>query len=204
MATFPTPKFTKLIASLLAAAAQVSIPVLLNDNNKTKAAQQLRLMVNRDRDGTTGALVGTLSVWGAALPEDTRPDSSHVWTKNVDPGASTAVTIATGITYAAFSNYNWIVKLSGVMLGYKAAPDAANLFKVTNVGGYATITIGDTTNRPAFGAEVVIYNVTPVEILADGANVFVDTEIIAKSTLWVVTAGAGLPSASLVRVDSRA
>lgn len=204
MATFPTPVFTKTIADLAAAAAQTTVPVLLNDNNKTKAAQQLRLLITRDRDGTNGALVGTISVWGAPLPEDTRPDSTHIWTKTVDPGASTAVTIATGIPYAAWSNYNWQVKLAGVMLGYKAAPDAANLFKVTDVGGYATITIGDTTNRPAFGAEVVIYKVTPVEIYADGANPFVDTEIISKSSMWVVTAGAGSPSKSLVRVDSRA
>lgn len=198
-----SPTFAKSIANLSRANAQTSVPVDLTQNQRTRETELLMLRVNRLRDGTTGALDGTVGIFGAKLPEATRPDSGHVLSAVTDPGTGVAFTFDTNIAYAAFSNYNWVVKVAGVVIGYKAAPDAANLFKVTDNSGKARITIGDTTHQPAEGATLEIYKVTPVEILADGANEVVDTEILAPSLMWAVTTGTPA-SATVARVESRA
>jgi hypothetical protein len=197
-----SPAYSKRIATLSRANAQTSVPVDLTGSEKTRENQHVMLEINRLRDGTTGALDGTIAIYGADLPEKTRPDATHHLSEIVLPGSG-AYTFDTTIAYAAFSNYNWIVKVAGTILAYKSTPDAATNWAVSDNGGLARITIGTSGARPVDGSQLEVYKVTPVEILADGANEVVRTEILAPTLAWAVTAGTPA-SATIVDLSSRA
>lgn len=62
------------------------------------------LKIFRDRDGANGALVGTVSVWGANLGN---PDMGSANTQ-VFKGDGVATNYDSTIPYVAFLNYNWI------------------------------------------------------------------------------------------------
>ena len=155
-------------------------------NEMVRPGQPCILEVQRDRDGTTGALDGTAAIFGADLPQAGYYKAGAVWNgMAADPGGSTAMTFDTDIDYAAFSNNNWLVEVNGVFQAYLATPLAATDFAVSDNGGKARITLGTTTLRCAFGASVTVYKVTPTEILAAGGNAQVTTEIVGKSVYWL-------------------
>lgn len=144
------------------------------------------LDVRRDRDGTTGALDGTVRIMGAPRENPRLGSSTSAFTRITNPGAGVAFTFQTQIAYAGFSGNNFIVCVNGVPLDYKAAPDAKTNWKVTNVGGLALITIGTTVLQPDVGGQLEVFFVTPVEILADGAHGYDSpTEIIGAGFAWV-------------------
>lgn len=176
-------------------------PVLSKSvNQRFRDAMPALLEVLRSRDGTTGALDGTIAVMGAKLPNPNMPSSTVMLSRVVLPGAGVAYTIDTNIDYAAFSAGNWLVVIGGVVMDYLASPSAATDFAVSDNSGKARITVGTTSNRPTDGARIEIYKVTPVTLLADGANeITTPVEIVGKSVYWVVgTHGSNLLSATRV------
>lgn len=171
-------------ARLTSGTATLSTPALAV-NEKVKAGQPCILEVNRDRDGASGALDGTVGIYGADLPmPDYRKEGVSWIGRTYDPGAGVAMTFDTDLTYAAFSNYNFLVRVGDTLLDRQASIATAIQWNVTDNGGLARITIGTTTLRTGFGQRVTVYKPTVNELLAVAANGVIRTEIIGKSCYW--------------------
>jgi hypothetical protein len=152
---------------------------------RIKEGRPILVEIDRARDGTTGALDGTIAVWGANLHNSYAGAAlrSQVQAfQAADAGTQTDFdpTLA-DMPYAAFANYNWIVIQDGNVLTQGAG---AGKFTVTNPGTtQARIVLG--TAAPA-KSRVVVHFVTPVAVVADGANEIVRAEVTGKTVLWVV------------------
>ncbi len=140
--------------------------------------RKVKLVVNRDRDGTSGALDGTIIVYGALLPH---PESGNSGMQKMigSDGATGRTVFTTALAYAAFSNYNWIVLVNGAVIEQGAG---AGKFQVTDSGGFGVITFGTAL---AVNDTVEIFKVTPVELLASGAHPFNRSVIDGKNVYWV-------------------
>lgn len=166
-------------------------------NELVGASRPTILRVNRDRDGTTGALDGSIAVWGANLPnpEMGQPLGNAYATTAAQTvqrlqAIAAQVNFDTDFDFVDFSNYNWIVTVAGA-----AAPETIR--EVLASAGTATGTQCKTVTNagklritfataPGAGQIVTVYKVTPVEIMADGAHPFERVVILGKSVLWVV------------------
>jgi hypothetical protein len=102
-----------------------------------------------------------------------------------DPGGGIAMTFDTDIDFVAWANYNWIVRVGDTIQPYVSSPAAAGDFTVATNAGKCRVTIGTTTLRLGYNQRVTVYRVTPSQILADGANAAVRTEIVGKSVYWM-------------------
>lgn len=137
------------------------------------------LEINRDRDGASGALDGTVGVWGVNLPHpDGGSSTAAVFrgdgaTVNFEPPLAT-------MPYAAFSNYNWIVIQDGVVIEQGAG---AGKFTVTNpVTTQARIVMG---TAPAAGSKLEVFLVTPLALRSVAANAQERTSVIGKDLVWL-------------------
>ncbi len=168
-----------------AGASAITVPGL-HINEKVKAGQPCILEISRDRDGTTGALDGTVAVFGADLPQPDYIKAGVTWiSQTFDPGGGVAMVFDTDIDFVAWANYNWIVRVGDTIQPYVASPAAAIDFTVANNGGKCRVTLGTTTLRVGFGQRITVYRITPTQILADGANAAIRTEIVGKTVYWM-------------------
>jgi hypothetical protein len=173
-------------------------PVLVGRYNgdgseRVGPGRKVKLVVNRDRDGTTGALDGTIIAYGALLPHAESGNSGMQKMIGSD-GATGRTVFTTGLVYAAFSNYNWVVLVNGAVIEQGAG---AGKFTVSDSGGFAVITFGTAL---AVNDTVEIYKVTPVEILATGAHPFNRSVVDGKNVYWIAYAVAAT-NLSKTRVD---
>lgn len=137
------------------------------------------LEISRDRDGTNGALDGTVGVWGVNLPH---PDGGATnvavfrgdgATVNFEPPLAT-------MPFAAFSNYNWIVIQDGVVIEQGAG---GGKYTVTNPATtQARIVMG---TAPAAGSRLEVYLVVPLALRSVAANATELTSIIGKDLVWL-------------------
>lgn len=189
-----------------AAATVTSSPILIGKTTvgteRTSAARPVMLDVKRDRDGTTGALDGTIAVYGANLPNpDMDPNGiSQVFKGD---GIITALnTAAAAMLYAAFLNNNFIVIQNGVVLVQGAGAGKFTLLDVdggTSTSKNVRIVLG--TAAPA-NARIEVYKVTPVEVLADGAYPFNRSQVQGKTAMWtLITTTAGAYAKTLVQLE---
>jgi hypothetical protein len=174
------------ICNLAAAAAQTTTPVLCGalgvGAEKFGAARPAQLHVDRDRDGASGAIQGTIGIFGAMLPHPNSGSLSTVQRFLATASQTVFDPTLADMPYAALSNNNWIVLKNGVPL----APTSG--FTVTNPSTtQARITLGVAA---AANDRIDIYRVTPVTILADGANPFYHDQIVCYTAMWAVTTGA--------------
>jgi hypothetical protein len=173
-------------ARLTAGTATTTVPQL-HINEKVKSGQPCILEVSRDRDGTSGALDGTVAIFGADLPLPDYYKAGAAWVGvTADPGGGNAMIFDTDIDFVAWANYNWIVRVGDTLQPYVASPAAAGDFTVANNGGKCRVTIGTTTLRLGYGQRVTVYRVTPNQILADGPNAIFRNEIVGKTCYWQV------------------
>lgn len=171
-------------ARLTSGTATLSIPAAAV-NEKVRAGQPCILEVSRDRDGTSGALDGTVGIYGADLPNQDYQKDGQSWIgQTFDPGSGNAMIFDTNLVYAAFSNYNFLVQVGETFLERASSITTAIQWNVTDNGGLARITIGTTTLRTGYGRRVTVYKPTVNEILAVAANPAVRTEIVGKSVYW--------------------
>jgi len=194
-----------LLARLTSGTATLTIPVPAV-NEKVKAGQPCILEVSRDRDGATGALDGTVAIYGADLSSPDYYKAGSTWiSRTFDPGGGNAMIFDTDLDYAAFANYNFIVQVGDTILERAASVTTAIQWEVTNNGGKARITIGTTTLRTGYGQRVTVYKITPTEVLAAAANAVVRTEIVGKSVYWLAgTHATNNLSRTLATVQARA
>lgn len=142
------------------------------------------------REGVTG----TVAVYGADLPGKGSANYNKI-------KATAAQTVDTDITYAAFSNYNWIVKRNGVILTQAASPADLTEFAVADNSGVARITIGDGTPTLTAGDIIEVFFVTPVELYEASAEVNAVVQITSRELLWAVGSDTGSFSPSDVTVE---
>lgn len=161
------------IAEAYAGAATVKLPIDVKANGQ-RFAPGNPVELSMSRVGTTN----DPTVYGADLPHlyDDANAERH-------EGDGTEVDFQTAITYAAFSNYNWIVKSGGTIIEQGAG---AGKFTVSDVGGLAKITFG---TAPAAGKKVEIYFVTPTSVFTSSAQ-FNDEQVRAYEIMWVNLAAA--------------
>lgn len=160
-----------------------TIPVLVgrhsgDGSERVGPGRPCRLRVSRDRDGTTGALDGTIGVYGALLAHPQSGSATLMLMKGED-GATGRTVFTTTLVYAAFDNNNWVVIKNGVVIEQGAG---AGKFTVSDVGGFGVITLGTAAN---VNDVIEIHKVTPVELLAVAAHAIEDTVIIGKNIYWV-------------------
>ena len=136
------------------------------------------LRVTRDRDGTSGALNGTLIVWGANLPHPNSANTSVQVMKGSD-GTTGRTIFATALAYAAFSNYNMVILVNGLVIEQGAG---AGKWTVADAAGLSTVTFGTALNADDV---VEFYKVTPVEALASGGHNSTITSIIGRTLFWI-------------------
>lgn len=173
------------LARLTSGTATLTIPSAAV-NEKVRAGQPCILEVSRDRDGASGALDGTVAIFGADLPHpDYRKELVSWIGRTFDPGGGNAMVFDTDLDHAAFANYNWLVQVGDDFLERAASITTAVQWDVANNSGKARITIGTTTLRVPFGRRVTVYKVTPAEVLAAAANADVRTEIVGKTVYWL-------------------
>ena len=155
-------------------------PTLGGDGSeRITAGRPCLLEISRGRDGTTGALDGTVGIWGANLPHPDGP-ALNVQTFKGDGVAVNFEPDLTRMPYAAFSNYNWIVIQDGVPL---TGPAGAGNFTVTNPGTtQARIVLG--TAAPV-GSKIEVYLVTPVAVKAVAANETERDPVTAYDAMWL-------------------
>lgn len=169
-------------ARITGGANQQSIPVLVgrwkgDGSERVAPGRPVILEVDRNRDGTSGALEGTFSLWGVNLPHP------YGFNANVNvfqgrDGASGKTVFDTAIAHQAFSNHNWIVIQNGVVLAQGAG---AGKFQISNNGGLARVTLGTAAGD---GDVIEVYFCAPAQLLAVGANENVRTSIIARQLMW--------------------
>lgn len=164
------------------------------------------LNIERDRDGTTGALDGTVAVWGAPLA-DPMSGSAAVVQRSIATGASNLFdTDGVNLTYVAPANNNWLVRIGGpggTFIDFNAAPASNTQFGVTNPSGnVARITVGGASL--VINTIVEIWKVTPVQIkVAAAYGLGIREEITAYDVMWTnLVHNATNLSATLVTVET--
>ncbi len=138
-----------------------------------------RLKVVRPLDGASALLEGTVAVFGTNLPHINGPNAASQRFVGAD-GATGRTIFTTILAYAAWANYNFIILVNGVVIENGSG---AGKCQISDVGGFAVITFG--TALAVADVMQVAYAV-PTEVLADGAHVYEDTEIVGKDLLWLV------------------
>jgi hypothetical protein len=170
-------------------------PPLGSGGEKLAAGRPCTLQINRDRDGTSGALDGTLVVWGVNLPHiDGRSTKCQKFIAtaaqvNFEP-------LLANMPYVAWANFNWVVTVNGTILDQGAG---AGKFTVTNPATtQARIVLGTAS---AAGDIVEVYFTVPEQLLASGAHPFARVGITGKTLYWCVnTHAANNFSKTLVQV----
>lgn len=157
-------------------------------DQRTRSRQPAILRIARA--GTTG----TVAVYGADLPGKDSASYNKI-------EAAAAQTVDTDITYAAFSNYNWMVKRNGVILTQDATPADLTEFNVTDNGGLARITIGDGTPTLTAGDIIEVFFVTVDTLQAAASTENVAAQISCRDVLWAVGSNTGSFSTSVVTVE---
>lgn len=171
-------------ARLTAGTATLSIPAR-RANEKVAAGQPCILEITRDRDGASGALDGTVGIFGADLPSADYYKAGSTWIgRTADPGAGNVMTFDTDLDFASFANYNFLVQLGNSFLERLATPLTAIQYEVADNAGKARVTLGTTVLRTGYGQRITIYKTVPTQILAVAANAAVRTAIIGKSCYW--------------------
>ena len=140
-----------------------------------------------------GGATGTVAVFGAELPGVNSDNYRRLI-------AGDSANVDTDMDFAAFANYNWIVKRNGVILKQAAAPGDLTEFNVTDNSGAARIVIGDGTPTPE-GDTIEVYRVTPVAIQAAAATQFVVKNIRSYDVFWSVCSDTGSFSAGVVSIE---
>lgn len=146
---------------------------------RTAPGRPAILEISRDRDGTTGALDGTVGVWGASLPH---PDgqATNVQVFRGDGAATTFDPDLTKMPYALFANFNWIVIQDGVVLDQGAG---AGKYQISNPGTtQARVTLG--TVAP-LGSKLEVYLVVPVAVFAVAAAAAERKQVIVNDIMWL-------------------
>lgn len=136
------------------------------------------LEISRARDGATGALDGTVAIWGANLPHpDGAASSVNVFRGD---GAAVNFDFPASFIFAAFNNFNWVVIQDGVVLDQGAG---AGKYTITNPASTtARIVLG--TIAP-IGSKIEGYLVTPVAVKVVGNNEAERSQIIANTLTWL-------------------
>lgn len=170
-------------ARITGGANKETIPVLVgrfhgDGSERVGPGRPVILETLRDRDGTTGALDGTVGVYGALLPHPQSGNSGMVVMKGED-GTTGRTIFTTTLAHAAFDNNNWIVIVNGVVHEHGAG---AGKYVYSDASGFGRITFGTALQ---INDVVEIYKITPVELLAVGAHAIEKTRIIGKSVYWV-------------------
>lgn len=201
------------LARITGGANALTTPLLSNPpprgsgGEKVAAGRPCVLRVNRDRDGASGALDGTIAVYGVNLPHPEAMTEAQGRVFRGDGAANgatrTKYDLSTSILYRAFSNYNIVVIINGVVLQHGAG---AGKYTVTdNADGTSTaLPMRILLGTAAAATDVIeVYLVTPVELMASGAHGVERVGITGKSLYWVSYAVAATNlSRTLVTVEA--
>lgn len=183
-------------ARLTSGTTTVSTPKLAKDfarggdgSERLAAGRPCFLRVRRDRDGTSGALDGTLVINGANLPHPEAGNAAHQRFLGSD-GATGRTVFTTRLAYAALAANNFVVLLNGTV----KIPTTD--FTVSDSGGFAVITLAVAA---AVNDKLDVHKPTWSELLASGAHPFSDTQITGKD-LYAFTGTHATNNLSRTRV----
>ena len=169
--------------------------------------KQVIIKILRDRDGTSGALDGTIGIFGAFVP-DSFSGSNKVVQRFLATGATNVFnTDGVNLVYVAplAANYNWLVRIGGpqgTWATFNAAPSTQQQYGVTNPSGnVAAITIGG-ANLPVGTIVEVFYIAAFITVVAAAANSPVGGEFLSTDVMWAIeTPTATNQSATLVLLE---
>lgn len=201
------------LARITGGTSQQTVPILSNPAPRGSGGEQIAagrpciLRVNRGRDGTTGALDGTIAVYGANLPHPEAMSEAQGRIFRGDAAANgatrTKYDLSASILYRAFSNYNIIVIINGVVLAQGAGAGKYTL--TDNADGTSTsLPLRILLGTAAAATDIIeVYLVTPVQLMASGAHEIERAGIVGKSLYWVDYAVASTNlSRTLVTVEA--
>lgn len=165
------------------------------------------LNIDRARDGTSGALDGTIALLGAMVPDSMSGTAASV-ARFIATGASNLFdSDGVNLTFATVvpATLNWLVRIGGpggLWAIYNAAPSTNVMYGITNpAGNVARVTIGGALL--VAGTIVELFKVTPVTLLAAAANELIRQEIPANyEVVWCSEVPASTnQSATLVTIE---
>lgn len=205
---------TARLTSLGTSATKIFRPVRTGErglgSERTSAAKRVVLSINRDRDGTTGALDGTLSVWGfdtsnpqnptggvlgnsyaqAATATSVRPQVDQVIGDGTTTAFTTAIDLATGDLAAAIAAGSIAVEMPCFALtGSAISTSAAGVITgtgtkfsagVSNALGGGELAVGDTV---VLGGQAG----TITSITSDTVAAWDQTAVVSASTVNINT-----------------
>ncbi len=159
-----------------------SLPVLIgasprDGSERIAAGRPCRLCIQREFDGASAAIEGTINIFGKNLPAIDGKNSGNQRMVGAD-GTTGRTIFATNLTYVAWANYNWVVLVNGVVI---ANGSGAGKCQISDGSPLAIVTFGTAL---AVTDKVQITYGVPVELMADGAHPFEDTQIIGKDLVW--------------------
>lgn len=164
------------------AAAAVGVPVDMQaQNNAFSGGMPVEAEIQRE--GTTG----TAGIFGADRADMKYGDDTVTF---VSVGDGALAIFDTLIPYEAFDNYNYIVRVNGVILEQGGG---AGQFVISDQGGFARLTLG---TAPEAGQEIEVYKVTPVEVLNGDADAIKKAQVRSYEFLWLTTTGATVSATS--------
>lgn len=150
--------------------------------------------ISVERAGSTGG--GT--VYGVNLPHKQNGAASAIQIFLGSDGTTgrTVFTTSTDMPYAAFSNYNYIVLLNGVVLVQGAG---AGKYQISDGTNKTVITLG---TAAAVNDVLEVYFVTPVAMytFASAAITFKKTQVQGKELIWYAADSTTAPSSTNVYV----
>lgn len=169
-------------------ASATSTPVLVGRANARLLGP---VEVEIERSAATGG--GT--VYGANLPTFAAGDTKYCRMVGSD-GATGRTVFTTTITYAAFSNYNMIVLVNGVVIKQGAS---AGQWQVADSSGVGAVTFGTAL---AVGDVVEFHAVTPVVVYTHTAVQFKQILKQGYDVMWYVSDSTTSPAVTNVYVTA--
>lgn len=172
-------------ARIAAGANTTTRPVLVGRFNgdgseRMGPGRQVILTINRRRDGTSGALEGTIAIWGVNLPHPVGANANVQVFRGLD-GTTGKTVFTSALAHVAFGNFNWLVIQNGNVLNQGAG---AGNYQISNAGGFGVVTLG---TAAADNDVIEVYFVVPVVIRADGANEVLREQVIGRQVTWMVS-----------------
>jgi hypothetical protein len=174
------------IAEAVSTASAVTKPVLAGRANA-------RLLGPIELDIERSAVTGGGAIYGANLPHIAAGDTKYCVMPGSD-GASTRTVFTTTLTYAAFSNYNFIVLKNGVVMSQGATASAV-FYQVSDSSGVAVFTFGASL---ATTDVVEFFLVTPVLVYTHAAVQFKTIEKQGYDVLWYAADATTSPAVTNV------
>lgn len=176
------------IVEAVSTASATSKPVLAGRANSRFLGP---ILIDIERSATTGG--GT--IYGANLPY-AQADSTTYCRMVGSDGATGRTVFTTTITYAAFSNYNLIVLVNGLVIEQGSG---AGKWDVADSSGVAAVTFGTAL---AVGDVVEFFAVTPATVYTHTAVQFKQIEKQGYELLWYASDATTSPAVTNIYAET--